>query len=367
MALETKLRWSLYLGENEHISLMEDLLEYSHSENVHGNQESFYLPQLLQEVYYVDYLSRNANIETGIHKDRDGVYDYLRIFHARIIELLRSHYIHLTNQGQLDNNSFNKLLELSGQQVEQYVADNLQEPFRSRDAAYMIFNLLPKQYKYRLPHYARRDIISSYDKFEKYWNKGMTMLSMLQNDIHTSDVAELTKLLSELADKNSRFRNKYIGESNGCFSFTKVKKNGVSENVLCFSGQSFKGLNGAIDRIAQSRRFGNSIIIRQSMKVRYYICPERYITHADAHNSRIKHNDRMFSCCERKTFAEYNWQGVESYTMTVKYFPCELCQWSVNRHNMKYRGTIKAGVRRSPLLEKAGFDAIADEIYNEIH
>lgn len=369
MALETKLRWALYLGENEHLSLKEDLLEYSNHEDVQEEEMVvFYLPQLLQEVYYVDLLSRNANLETGIFRGHDSVYDYLRIFHGRLVELLQLSYKHLLDNQYLDDHNLGRLSALSGMRVGQYVENNLQEPFRSRDAAYMIFNMLPNQYKYHLPHDARRNIIASYEKFEKYWNKGMELLCQLQDDIHALGIDDLNQLLSELTVKNEKFKDRYLQDSGGCFSLTVTNKtNGTSDKILCFSGQSFKGLNESINKIVQSERFKNSVVIKKSLKVRYYICPDKYVTHAEAKQTHKDSEPRMFSCCERKTFAEYDWSEVKSYIMTVKYHPCELCQWSVNTHQKKHGGIINSGVRRPPLEKKARFDAIAEEIYNEIH
>lgn len=53
--------------------------------------------------------------------------------------------------------------------------------------------------------------------------------------------------------------------------------------------------------------------------------------------------------------------------MIVKYQPCELCQLPVFEHTMKYRGRIIAGIRLAPLRGIPLFDAIAEEIYTEVH
>lgn len=167
--------------------------------------------------------------------------------------------------------------------------------------------------------------------------------------------------------KNNDFKERYLDDSGGCFSLTRVRKNATEEDVLCFSGLKFSDLNSAIDKIAQSGYFVNPTVIRECLNVRYYLCPEKYVTFAEAKQTHKDHKRRMFSCCERKTFAKYDWQGVDSFIMTVKYYPCELCQWSVDMHKKKYGGTIKAGIIQSPLEEKALYDAIAEEIFREIH
>lgn len=53
--------------------------------------------------------------------------------------------------------------------------------------------------------------------------------------------------------------------------------------------------------------------------------------------------------------------------MTVKYQPCELCQLPTYEHTMKYGGRIKAGIKLTPLDKIPLFNAIAEEIYKEIH
>lgn len=367
MALQTTFHWHLMLN-NEYQVIKENTLDFV-SLNNPENEESpqFFIPQLLQEVYYVDNLSQAHNIEPdGIAYIQDNVYDYLRVFHSRIVEILQSHHRHLIDEIYSEDVK-EQLRELSGLRVGMYVKEHLSEPFLSRDAVYMIFNTLPSPYRSRLPHFARRDIISSYKCFEKYWNMGISFLCEMQKDIHTLGVDELKNLLLELEVKNIDFKERYLGNYGGCFSLTRVRKNGVDEDVLCFSGQKFKGLNNAIEQIAHSGRFNNPVIIKGSMSVRYYICPERYVTFADARQTHKDTDGRMFSCCERKTFAEYDWHNVESYIMIVKYQPCELCHFPVREHTLKYKGKIRAGVQTEPLKEKSLYDAIAEQIYNDIH
>ena len=53
--------------------------------------------------------------------------------------------------------------------------------------------------------------------------------------------------------------------------------------------------------------------------------------------------------------------------MIVKYQPCELCQYPLHEHTMKNRGRIIAGIKLAPLRKISLFDAIAEEIFSEIH
>ena len=368
MALQTTLHWLLKIGEEPQY-IDENILDFIFHGN-HVNREStvFFIPQLLQEVYYVSQLSRERNNEPNeILSFQDKVYDYIRVFHSRIREILESHHQDLVepiNSVEIRE----RLREFNGKGVGSFVQANLPEPFLSRNAAYMIFNILPSPYKSRLPHYARCDIVSSYNYFEQYWNKGMSLLCEMQHDVHTVAIDELKKLLANLSGKNKDLCKDYLKDKNGCFSLTEVKKNGLQQDVLCFSGQKFnKKITEALRLIERSGHFRNPIIITKSDKVRYYICPERYVTFAEACKTNKAYQPRMFSCCERKTFAEYDWNNVESYTMTVKYQPCELCQLPISEHTMKYRGRIMAGIKLAPLGKIPLFNAIAEEIYKENH
>ena len=98
-----------------------------------------------------------------------------------------------------------------------------------------------------------------------------------------------------------------------------------------------------------------------------YLCPERFVTYADACKTNKAYQPRRFSCCERKTLAEFDWQDVESYVMIVKYLPCELCQLPVYMHTRKYFGIVNAGIKCNLLEKKPLINAIAEEIYKEIH
>ena len=368
MALQTTFRWLLGIGETSQY-IDEDILDSISIDNQENERPSdFSILQLLQEVYYVDQLNRWENNEPNdLLSTQDNIYDYIRIFHGKITDILGSHHHDLINE--IDSKEIrDDLRYFTGADVGNYVQENLPEPSLSRDVAYMIFNLLPSSYKHHLPHYARRDIVSSYICFERYWNKGMALLSEMQNDVHIAAIDELKKLLSELSRKNKKLCNRYLGEKKGCFSLTKVRKTELNQDVLCFSGLGFpKKITDAIDCIVNSGHFVKPFVIMKSDKVRYYLCPERFVTYADACRTNKAHKPRMFSCCERKTFAEYDWQDVDSYVMIVKYEPCELCQLPVYLHTRKYRGIVKAGIKCNPLKDIPLFDAIAEEIYKEIH
>ena len=77
----------------------------------------------------------------------------------------------------------------------------------------------------------------------------------------------------------------------------------------------------------------------------------------------------MFSCCERKTIADFCWDNCLSFEMFVKYKPCELCKYPINEFKKKYNGNIYHGIRCKPLKreKKEEFQEKASKIYNMIY
>lgn len=370
MELHTSITWTLYLGD-KHLSFYENLLENLY-ENKSGNDVApdFDIPQLLQEVYYVDQLSKSKDYEPDERLIlQDQTFEYVRVFYNLITDLINTRYEQLINDEDIEDVHYQKLKGIKGSNFDKYVEDNLQEPFLSRNKAYKIFKMLPNKYKTKTQKNTQRNVISKSDSFKRYWDNGVLSLASMQNDIYKDNLDTLFELLEKL-DKNNKLiyyfdRNKH----KGCFSKTEVIKNGKQEDILCFSGVSFKtnSINIAINDIVNSGHFLNPTGITKSDKVRYYICPQHYITYADAETSKEKFSNSMFSCCERKTFAEYDWRGVTSYTMIVKYPPCELCQFPVWKHSKKYNGRINHEIKHEHTDRKTKFDAIARIIYNKIH
>lgn len=369
MELQATITWSLFLDE-EPLAIEEDLLENLREGNSYRSETvDFEIPQLLQEVYYVERLSKSEGSEPEqILTMRDKAFDYVRIIHGLLKELLNDRYEHLIKDDVLDGNLYEDLKDKKGCVFDKYVDGNLSEPFSSRNAAYKVFSLLPQKYKSRFFDDFRWDVVASHDIFTKYWNRGLLALAEMHKYIYIDEIASLKKELHEIA-KNKKLQKNYLKEQKGCFSKTEIKKeNDVQENVLCFSGVTFKtGIEDAINKIVKSGHFLNCRAITTSQNVRYYICPSRYVTYSKANSSSVDFNPRMFSCCERKMFAEYQWQGVKSYIMIVKYPPCELCQFPVWEHTRKYKGKIKHGDRENPPQPKKEFDKIAEKIFQESH
>lgn len=369
MELQTTITWSLLL-DDELVTIKENLQENLRGINTDRDEmPDFDIPQLLQEVYYVERLSKSEGSEPEqILTMRDKAFDYVRIIHSLLTELLNARYEHITKNDDLDGNLYEDLKDKKGCVFDKYVDSNLSEPFLSRNAVYKVFSLLPQKYKSQFLGYSRWDVVASADVFAEYWNNGLLALTEMHECIYIDEIESLKKELHEIA-KNKMLKKRYLNEHKGCFSKTEIeKKNGVQENVLCFSGVTFDtDIEGAINKIVKSGHFLNCRVVTTSQNVRYYICPDKFITYSEAKNSRVKFNVRMFSCCERKMFAEYQWQGVSSYTMIVKYEPCELCQFPVWMHTRKYNGKIKHGVRLDPVKQQKVFDMIAETIFEKTH
>lgn len=202
-------------------------------------------------------------------------------------------------------------------------------------------------------------------------DKFSIMVSAIQKYKKVETVRKYFNIIS-LKYANSKdykeFHDKYI-QGYGCFAKTTVNLlNGDKQDVLCFSGLKYKSeISRVIKLIVTNGNFKNAYLINVSGKIRYYINKTDYITKDDADKSGFSYHNRMFSCCERKTFAAYeNWMNCKSYVMTVKYQPCELCKESVKRHNKKYNGKKHCGKRLKKLSNRSIYDSQAVQIYNTL-
>ena len=369
MELQTSITWTLFLGEKQ-LSFHENLLEnLNDNKSRNKGTPDFDIPQLLQEVYFVDQLSKSEGYKLDeMVTLQDQAFDYVRVFHNLITDLINTRFKQLKNEKDIEDEHYQYLKEFRGRKFDNYVETSLQEPFLSRNLAYKIFKMLPNKYKTKSRKDTQRNVISSPNNFKRFWNNGLLSLAAMQKDIFENDLTELFNLLNELDKKGDVKYYLENHEHKGCFSKTEVVKNGKREDILCFSGVNFRNsVEKAIDKIAKSEYFLTDRAIKTSQNVRYYICPKQYITYSEALLSKKKFFNRMFSCCERKTFAEYDWQGVTSYTMIVKYPPCEFCQFPVWMHTNKYNGKVNHKIQPYRTDEKNKYDAIARIIYKKIH
>lgn len=193
MILETTIKWTLQLGDKP-LGIEENLLENLCDNSDREETSDFTIPQLLQEVYYVDQLSTREDY----HPDeklslQDKAFDYVWAFHYLIKELLGKRGEHITNENGLDDSLYEKLKGKKGFIFNKYVDNELPDPFSFRNEAYKIFSLLPKKYKSQLSKYSRWDIVAFPDVFTKYWNNGLLAIVTMHNDIYTDDIFSLKK------------------------------------------------------------------------------------------------------------------------------------------------------------------------------
>ena len=194
-------------------------------------------------------------------------------------------------------------------------------------------------------------------------------ISIQEKEVHVLK-SKFSKITNSKIYKN-KFKKRFIDD--GCFLKANViDTNGNYQDVLCFSGlKQFDGsdyLSIAINDIVNSGVFHNPYLVKVNDNIRYYITHDKYITLGDAKTNSKTLNPRMFSCCERKTFADYDWSKCRSYKMTIKYEPCALCEISVKKHSDKYNGTIICGKSESlKPIDKAKYDSIAQVIYDSVH
>lgn len=266
------------------------------------------------------------------------------------------------------------LFEKKGWHYSSYV-DQMGEPFITRYKIFHILSLLYTRPYIRNNYGGCSDIICYANIFSQFWNDSVEKLSKLELSIQEDEVANLKSIFSKITDSmiyQNKFNNRYI-DSNGCFLKANViDKTGNDQDILCFSGikqpDGNDYLSLAIKKIANSGVFHNPYLVKVNDKIRYYISPKKYITLGDAKSFGPVSSPRMFSCCERKTFADYDWSNCRSYKMIIKYEPCILCALSVQKHTTKYHGTISCGKhKQGASLDKDKFDSIAQEIYDSMH
>ena len=143
---------------------------------------------------------------------------------------------------------------------------------------------------------------------------------------------------------------------------------------MCFSGlkkhPENSNIGKAIKIIEKYGGFQNPQVVDVTDNIRYYLICGLSISYGIAKKCSIfktgRYN-RMFSCCERKTIAGYLWNDCASYTMIVKYAPCELCKEPVKKHNELYNGRVLHGKATEPLERIGEYDRLAKCIWSSLH
>lgn len=339
-----------------------------------NDEHNILLLDVLQDFYYVTHFE---NLHKNDNKIDERLYccdECWSVLNALWRELL----LLIKGCGQYlnDERSYEYRLIRDDNELKKIIYD-LGEPFTTRYHVYKLFKTIYSIYNPQISH--STDILFNIKDFQEYWNFGISLFSFTLFKIQIASVNELKQILKDITKEKEyyQFRSKYI-HRNSCFSLTKViLKDNKKINLLCFSGIDRKNkinnsIKKAIDKIIKSNIFENSCLVKDSDDIRYYLSNKKYITYGEAEKCRkhgLKYNIRMFSCCERKTIAYFNWENCQSYEMFVKYKPCELCEHQINEFKKSHCGDIYHGIECKPLKKdlKEDLEKRAREIYNKIH
>jgi hypothetical protein len=343
-----------------------------------NNEHNILLLDVLQDFYYVTHFE-------DLHKNDNKIYErlyccdecwsLLNAFWRELLLLIKENGQYLNDERNYESAEY-KIIRYDNE-FKKFIYD-LKEPFITRYHVYKLFKPIYSIYNPKINH--STDILFNIKDFQEFWNFGIYLLSFTLFKIQIASVNELKQLLKKITKEKIyyQFRRKYI-HRNSCFSLTRILlKGNKKKDLLCFSGIDRDDINNetikkAIDKIMRSSIFSNSYLVSDSDDIRYYLSKTKYITYGDAKFCKrkygLKYEYRMFSCCERKTIADFCWDNCLSFEMFVKYKPCELCKYPINEFKKKYNGNIYHGIRCKPLKreKKEGFQEKASKIYNMIY
>ncbi len=372
------IEWKLVLPKSDVLSFRFSIFQ---DENRQGHRESDVfmsneLLGILQDTFYVTHFgSSHYEHISPYSKDgldeRDDYWDIFRWIWHNFTAILRNNIKEINVFRSSDESA--ALSKKKGNAYKLFVRE-MGQPFITRYDLYL-FSLLFWSKNYIRKHFGScTDIICDHRKFVRFWNGVVSFLSesvlKLQQDVVGKLQSKFENILKG-PDRNAEyatFHNTYLREKGGCFSLTMVdKKDGSKQDVLCFSGLKDSSqdptIYKAIQKIKDEGGFQDPHVVQVTDKIRYDLICGLYITYGEAKKCNIfskkgRYN-RMFTCCERKTFADYDWNDCASYTMIVKYAPCELCEMSVRKHKTLYNGHVLHGKATQPLKRIGEFDRLA--------
>lgn len=342
-----------------------------------NDEHNILLLDVLQDFYYVTHFENLHKKDDKIDERLyycDECWSVLNAFWRELLLLIKENGQYLNDERYYESAEYKIIRD--DNEFKKFIYD-LREPFTTRYHVYKLFKTIYSIYNPQISH--STDILFNIKDFQEYWNFGISLFSFTLFKIQIASVNELKQILKDITKEKEyyQFRSKYI-HRNSCFSLTKViLKDNKKINLLCFSGIDRKNkinnsIKKAIDKIIKSNIFENSCLVKDSDDIRYYLSEKKYITYGEAKECRkygFKYENRMFSCCERKTIAYFNWDKCQSYEMFVKYKPCELCEYQINEFKKSYCGDIYHGIECKPLEKdiKEDFEKKARDIYNRIH
>lgn len=355
-----------------HIIIPEELKDLESDDN----SSNMLLFDVLQDFYYVTHfdLHKNDNNISKRLESCDNFWTALRVYWRCLLELVKEKQNFIYNDYNSEKRDI--LFIKKGRSYRKFI-NSMGEPYATR---YFAYRLLKPLYSLRPKSMTLgycTDIICNFIDFQKFWNNGIKLFSHILLKIQKENSVKRLKSDLEKITKSKEyndFKDLYLyGKS--CFMQAKIIFKDRKVKVLCFSGLYFKQpIINAIKIIKQSDQFKDAYFVDVSDDIRYYLPNNNsYITYGEAKQiavkskKKINYESRMFSCCERKTFADFNWNGCQSYEMIVKYAPCELCHHQVNIFKNLYNGKTISGKSTGQLKKRQEYDAIAMNIYNKLH
>lgn len=372
------IEWELFLPMSEKMLFRLSILPNENREDF-GNSDVEYSNELLgilQDTFYVTHL---ANIRYDKEQEdnndeldkRDYYWNLFRWVWYNFTDFLRNNF----NEIRVfqDSEAGEILSKKKGNGYNQFV-EGMGAPFVARYQLYSYTLLFWSKNFIRKKFGSCTDIICNYQKFMRFWAGVLNFLSESVRDIQEGDLDNLKSKFEKILDNHEKkaeyddFKDKYLQEGGSCFSLTIVKKkDGSRQDVLCFSGLKDYAENSnigkAIKKIKKDGGFQNPQVVKVTDKIRYDLICGLSISYGKAQKcsvfSKTGRYNRMFSCCERKTIADYPWNDCASYTMIVKYAPCVLCKEPVRKHNVLFNGIVLHGKATKSIKLIGEFDRLA--------
>lgn len=394
MALEIKnsINWQLHfpnddIGENGTLIFEQSLFSNVNrdSEDVF-NSNSLSLFDIIQEAYYVnqfDFLiDRDENEEIdpnsftlskSLLDRKDIAWDSLRYAFSDLFHKIYNNFDLLISDDTFEDRD--SLFNRKGQAYSDFIRYVMRGVYLLRYEVYSsLKGLIPWALRRKYNVARCTDIVCNGADFQKFFNLSINWIEDKQNELQTNEGKDLESLIQYLSNRfgGRKFKKKYA-KGVGCFSKTLVRKNDNSyADVLCFSGDPdpIDQLKVQIDKIAYSGYFQNPYVVKVTSGIKYFLSSSDFITHGEAIASGLYNPDksaRMFSCCERKTFADYDLGNCLAFRMVVKYAPCVMCVPEVNIYDNGHNKRVIAGrpIKEPSRLKE--YNELANKIYRKIH
>lgn len=384
--IKKKITWTLKfpdetIGENGMLTFDQPLF----LEDKVNDYDVLMLLNILQEVYYVTHLDRNfpdiqadnIPVSSNVYKDnldrRDDGWDSLSSYFGKLLNRISENYDLLIDDTSYKNS--NELKSLKGKLYVDYIQNEMGDVYLFRYEVFSILkSLIPLSYRRKNRIELCTDIVCDSKSFQNFFNFSLEWIEVTQRNLQINESNALENLLRHLSKKCDldEVNTIYI-DGRGCFSNTVVQENDhMIINLLCFSGPEdpIEDLKTQIESIANCGYFENSKLVNVKDEIKYFISENEYITLGEAKRSGLyspKSHRRMFSCCERKTFAYYNLHNCDAFRMVVKYAPCELCKHEVSMYEDGFKKLVISGKALDPLKRITEYNDLAYKIYRMFH